>query len=67
MGYDIATVFLEFNKYLPHIYHCSSDFRKMLYLTEPIVICDVTYPRTLFNGQFTEFHFSYCGGSRIFG
>ena len=36
----------------------------MPYLTEPNVICDVTHARTLFNGQFSEFSFNYCGGSR---
>ena len=64
MGCDIPMMFLEFNKYLRYIYRWSSDFRKMPYLTEPNVICDVTHARTLFNGQFSEFSFNYCGGSR---
>ena len=34
----------------------------MPYLTEPNVICDVTDPKTIFNGNLQSFN--YCGGSR---
>ena len=64
MDCDIPMEFLEFDKYLPYICCQSSDFRKIPYLTEPNVICDVTHRRILFVADLQSFSFNYSGGSK---